>query len=301
MVGTGAMGILLAVRLAAAGYPVTLVDHRPARAAQIHQQGLSVIERDGRRVTSRIPCLTEPGEGALVRWLFLCVKNDDTERALARSLPFLSPDGCVVSLQNGVQHVDVIRQHVDAGNLVVGTTAQGATLTDVGSVRHAGVGDTQLAQTRENAAAAQHCARLLTQAGWPARTVEDMTALLWRKLLINAAINPVTALLNMNNGTLAATPAAWRAAMACFREAKAVADRCFGKDRIQITEADVLDVCLSTAENTSSMCQDIRRGKRTEIRCLNGYVAAQGERVHCPTPANDIMVTLVTALEEAHR
>ncbi len=301
VVGPGAMGLLLSAVFAKAGIPVRLVDYRPDRARRLSERGVTLIEKDGNSGTYEIPCSAgEEGSGS-ADYVFLSVKAYDTEKALGAAINSLSPRGVLVSLQNGLRHVDILRSHLPRDRVVFGTTGQGATRVGLGTVRHCGTGDTLLAAEKETEETVRRVASLLERAGVSAAVVDDLSFILWRKLLFNAAINPVTALLGIRNGLIPRMPGAWEVAVSCFREARDVGTAVVGPELCQVTEDDLRDLCEKTAENLSSMLQDVRNGKRTEIEALNGIVVEEGRRMGKATPVNRVVVELVTALEEARR
>ena len=301
VVGPGAMGLLLAAKCAEAGVPVRLIDYRPDRVAKLNANGITIIDPAGRSRTYPVPCTTEGGGRDPASHVFLAVKAYDTPRALTVGLEALSPRGVVVSLQNGIQHVAVIREHAPAARTVFGTTAHGATRLSVGKVRHCGEGDTLIAAEAHNEGEAEGVAALLSRMGLRATVVRDLPFTLWRKLLFNAAINPVTALLGIRNGQIPRLPGAWEVAAACFREAREIAAATVGPEIGQVGDEDLREVCERTAENLSSMLQDLRSGKRTEIRALNGTVVSEAARLGRNAPVNDVMVKLISAMEEARR
>ncbi len=295
------MGLLFSFRLAEARVPVELLDYRPERASRINRDGVTLLERVGQRKHRRIPCAADPKACTPAQVLILCVKSHDTERALRSALAALAPEGIVVSLQNGLRHVDTIRAYLSPSRTVFGTTAQGATLISPTCVRHCGSGETLLAVEEENGPSVRLAADLFCAAGIPASVVEDLPFVLWRKLLFNAAINPITSLLGIRNGQLVRIPAAWSVAQACFREARDVAVSVIGPEIAQVGEEELQRVCESTAENHSSMLQDMRRGRRTEIDAINGVIVEEGARVGKPTPVNRTLTELVRAAVEAGR
>jgi 2-dehydropantoate 2-reductase len=135
-------------------------------------------------------------------------------------------------------------------------------------------------------------------AGLTVEIVPSSQALLWSKLVVNAAINPLTALLRIPNGELLARPAARTLMAAVATEAAAVA-ACFGqsltyRDPVAAAEA----VAHRTASNTSSMLQDVLRGAPTEIDAICGAIVAAGEECGVPVPVNRTLWLLVRALLE---
>jgi 2-dehydropantoate 2-reductase len=121
----------------------------------------------------------------------------------------------------------------------------------------------------------------------------DMPRRLWEKLAVNAGINATTALARLPNGALVDGPAG-ETALAAARETAAVA-REAGVDLTDETAVEaVTDVARTTAENTSSMHQDVLAGKRTEVDALNGAVVDRAQR---PVPVNATLTRLVRAWE----
>ena len=142
-------------------------------------------------------------------------------------------------------------------------------------------------------------AALLRQAGFTTHLVEHVDSLVWGKLAVNAGINPLTALLNVPNGYLAQDPRARRIMMAAAAETAAVA----AAQGIPLPYASApqraLAVAQATAANHSSMLQDVRQGRPTEIEAICGAIARVGQQWSVPTPVNTALWRLVKALENS--
>ena len=138
---------------------------------------------------------------------------------------------------------------------------------------------------------------LLQQAGFAAEVAENVDSLVWGKLVINTGINPLTAVLNVPNGYLAEQEAARRVMIAAAQETAAVA----AAQGIQLPYPDaaerVLAVAQATAQNRSSMLQDLDRGSRTEIDAICGTVVKIGEAVGVETAVNQQLCAWVKQLE----
>ena len=138
---------------------------------------------------------------------------------------------------------------------------------------------------------------LFNTSGLPAELSEDLDALVWGKLVVNAGINALTALLRVPNGALADSTEA-RALMAdAITEAAAVAQARGTALPYPDPLAHTLAVAQATSANQSSMLQDILRGSPTEIDAINGAVAREGLRLGVPTPINSMLTALVHTLE----
>jgi len=296
VVGPGALGCLYAALLQRGGVPTVLLDHRPDRASLIAGRGI-VLEEDDAATTIPVPCAATPADLPPVALLLLCVKTFGTRSALEHATPLLAAHGdqstapLLVRLQNGLGELRDLTDFVPLERLVLGTSGHGANLVAPGHVRHAGSGPTFLGAppggSHEAAAAA---AALLGRAVAEVSAVADTQSMLWRKLLVNAAINPLGALTGLPNGQLLEVPLLAAALRDLAREV-AMAASAQGADLgTDWPEGVVREVCERTAQNLCSMLQDVRTGRPTEVAAINGAVAQAG----VPAPLNAVLAWLVS-------
>jgi 2-dehydropantoate 2-reductase len=140
-------------------------------------------------------------------------------------------------------------------------------------------------------------AELFRACGLPADLSDDLESLVWGKLVVNAGINALTALLRVPNGALAESAEATALLAGAVAEAAAVA-RARGTPLPYADPlAHTLEVARATGANRSSMLQDVLRGSPTEIDAINGAVAREGLRLGVPTPVNSMLAALVGALD----
>ena len=160
-------------------------------------------------------------------------------------------------------------------------------------VRAAGDGITSLEQNRHSA----EICTLIQKTGMTAEIVQDADSIIWGKLVINSAINPLTALLRIPNGQLLENSSARQVMSALAMETTSVA----GALGVHLPFADpiqfVEEAATKTATNYSSMLQDIRRGAHTEIDAICGAITRLGNQHGRPVPHNWLMWQLVQALE----
>jgi 2-dehydropantoate 2-reductase len=287
----------MAAMLHQAGQEVVLVDYRPERAARLDREGLLLRTPEGeaRRVRVPVRLASEAGPASLV---VVAVKTPATAAA-ARLLPeLLTPGGLVLTVQNGLGNLEHLAQAAGWERLLAGVSFLGATRPRDGEVIFAGRGPTFIGPApgaRVSPEELEAVAELFRQAGLPCEVRGNIETMLWEKLLVNVAVNPLTALLRVRNGVLPRLPPAWEVALAAAREAQAVA----GAQGLQLTldpESRLREVCAATAANLSSMLQDVLSGRETEIAALNGEVAARGAALGVPTPVNTLLTRLVAAL-----
>ena len=176
--------------------------------------------------------------------------------------------------------------------VALGTITIGATLLEPGLVKIGGEGKISI----EAHPAVGPMEEALKSADFKVEIVNDARSMVWSKLIINAAINPLTALLKIPNGELLERPAARELMRALAEEAASVASAEKANLPFRDPVAFVEDVARKTAANHSSMLQDVLRGAPTEIDAISGAITRIGQRHHIPTPINYVCWQLVLAL-----
>lgn len=285
VIGPGAMGCLFAARLARAGVRTFLVDYRSDRAARLNETGIAVEDEDG--VWSAKPELVT-SVPAGVNLVIVMTKAYATGR-----LRF-PPDVPILTLQNGLGNVETLCSMVGSARVLVGITSEGSTLLGEGRVRHAGVGATRLGAWTSNDP--EPAVNALRKAGFDVEATEAPGQLVWEKVAINAAINPLTAILNVPNGALLEIKEVRQLMRDLVVEAAKVASTegyRFSQSLVESTE----DVCRKTASNISSMLQDIRAGKPTEIDAISGEILRRAQLASLPAPRTRVVYQLVRGLE----
>jgi 2-dehydropantoate 2-reductase len=294
IIGSGAMGTLFGYHLAGQ-CEVTMLDSNPAVLDAIERSGgLSVNDAPVRTV--RVGRRSRDLFGSNI--VFLFVKAVDTLRALRPFAGELSPSTPIVSLQNGVGNEDAIKTALGgAVPVVLGITTESSLTVAPGKVRSSEEGNTIIGSGGASPAISRSVAELLTQSGMRAAAVYDIRPHLWGKLVANAAINAVSALLECDAGDILKDANAARLAEALAEEAAAVAAAL----KINLPFVNpwqyVTEVIAVGADSKSSMAFDLESGHQSEIDHINGAICAAGRRTGVPTPYNDAMVRLIKAKE----
>lgn len=296
--GAGAMGSLVG-GLLSQHHDVTLVG-RKAHIEAVRAHGLAII--GATQLVARPKVALTAGEAATPELLILTVKAYDTARALRDAKPLLGPRTAVLSLQNGLGNLEAVTAAVGEALALGGVTTHGVTFVEPGHVHHAGVGYTRIgAASPASAPLAAEVAAALTAAGMPAEPVEDVGAELWAKVIVNAGINPLTAITGLPNGEVLAQPGLKALMEATVREAEGVA-RAAG---VRLPEGDLVErarlVSRLTAQNKSSMLQDIERGRRTEVDSICGAIVATARAHGTDAPLNAALLALVRGIESTTR
>lgn len=285
--GAGSIGSLIG-GLLADEHAVTLVG-RQDHVAAIEREGLAITGRL-ERVVSPTARTDVPAEAELA---IVTVKSFDTPEAAA-ALRSCSLE-TVLSLQNGMGNEAILEREVDA-TVLAGTTTYGAHSTAPGSVEYTGAGEVVLGPVEGGSSPrADEVGSAFESAGLETVVASDMPRRLWRKLAVNAGINAPTALARVPNGAVLEGSLASTASAATAETARVAQEA--GVDLAVPAAVDRMEsVAEATAENTSSMHQDVLAGKRTEIDAINGYVvdAASGE-----VPVNETLTALIRGWERS--
>jgi 2-dehydropantoate 2-reductase len=226
------------------------------------------------------------------KFAIVLVKSWQTERAARQLKLSLADDGHALTLQNGLGNRETLTRDLGTGRVSLGVTTTGATLLAPGLVRTGGDG---IISIEENQALAPLEAALRSSS-FNLQIVDDAQSLIWGKLVINAAINPLTALLQVPNGELLARPIVRKMMASLARETAEVA----AAEHVNLPFSNPVsaaeDVARKTAKNHSSMFQDVRRGAPTEIDAICGAVTKRAEFHGINTPYNRTCWRLVRAL-----
>jgi 2-dehydropantoate 2-reductase len=292
VIGTGALSTLFAARLSEAGHHVSMLGTWKDGIQALNQNGARVSELDGTERAFQVHATDDPGEVSNVKHAIVLVKSWQTKRVAEKLKGILAPDGMVLTLQNGLGNRETLARDLGAGRVALGVTTTGATLLGPGLVKVGGEGVISLEQNQ----ALGPLEAALRSSNFNLQIVNDARSLMWGKLIINAAINPLTALLQVPNGELLSHPWARRAMSALAREAAEVAQA----EQVNLPFSNpieaVEEVARKTAKNISSMFQDVRRGTPTEIDAICGAVTRRGEAHGIDTPFNRSCWQLVKAM-----
>lgn len=294
VLGTGAMACLWASTLVEGGHAVRMIPRELPDSPMRRSILLSGVSSPTPR---RVELTLEGREASPIHRLLVCTKATDVEQALGGVAHRLAPGAAVVLLQNGMGFQETARGIARDAEVFCAVTTEGAYLEAPFTVRHAGRGRTDLGYWPSgNVQAAQAIAKELGTGFLPVQAVDAIEPLLWRKLAVNCAINPLTALQGCTNGEL--LEPAYRPAFdaLCGEIARVLREsgRAELADRLA---ADAEAVARATAQNRSSMRQDLEGGRRTEIAFINGFLIAYARKHGISCPLNAALVDAIRARE----
>ena len=292
IVGTGALATLFAARLTQAGYRVTLLGTWKEGIDALRKNGARLIDTNGNEQQFEVSATDDPRECLGAQYALVLVKAWQTERAAGQLKECLIDDGLAVTLQNGLGNYETLTRSLGLNRVALGSSTTGATLLGPGQVKAGGEGVISI----ERNPSLGPIEAALRSANFNVQIVDDAQSLIWGKLVINAAINPLTALLQISNGELLNRPAAreMMAELAC--EAAQVAKA----ENVDLPFSDPIaaseDVARKTAANHSSMLQDVLRHAPTEIDAICGAVVKTAQKHGINAPANWACWKLIQAL-----
>lgn len=278
---------------------IWVLDHDCQRAALLQHSGLT-LERDGHIEHFQVRVTADAKRIGPVSLILLCVKSPALEQTLPSLLPLLRKNTLLLAWQNGIAHLPILRGAQFPCAVALAVTSLGAHLVGPGQVRFGGEGETSLgflnkASPKERLAL-DEVAELFRRADLKTRVEKNILIQIWNKLLVNVGINALTAIYNCKNGALLEKDETLDLLQAAVLEAASVAQA----KGIAIAPEPVtrtIAVCRATANNISSMLQDVRQNRQTEIDAINGAILKEARQLGVPTPVNDRLYAAVKALE----
>jgi len=308
--GAGAIGSVVGGLLAIGGAGVTLLG-RPEHLGAIARRGLAIEGIWGRY---EIKDLAVAADSTALRGgydlVLLSVKSYDTDAMLEIVAPLLDRDGSLISLQNGLGNVEKVLAAVGPGRALGARVIFGAEIARPGVVRVTVCADSVLigavaAHDGRACQKAKRWAERFAASRIPCEYTPDLCAALWGKVLYNAPLNALAALLRVPYGVLAELEEAREIMNVLIEEAFGVALAVGVKlpwkqveDYKRVFYGRLLP---ATREHRSSMLQDLERGRRTEVDSINGSVWRLGRRAGVPTVVNETITRLVHVAEEVRK
>ena len=289
--GAGALGSLFGAMLYSAGFNVTLVGREP-HVREIQKRGLLVRNFLDDRL--RIPATSKPVEGDL---FLLTVKSYDTEKAV-KMIP-VKKESVILSLQNGIGNEEIAESIAGKGRVLGGVTSYGSLFIEPGIIEFTGRGKTYIGEMDGRITERiKEIERIFRNAGIETEAVDNIREKIWEKLIVNAVINPITAISRLRNGAVKEIPHLSELARMVIEEAVNVAELYGFKFDSDSMYEKVMDVAENTSRNRSSMLQDIERGKRTEINEINGMIVKLGKEKGFEARVNEFLTLIVKGIEE---
>lgn len=300
VIGAGSIGSLFGGLIVKAGYDVLLIDKHPDRAKIVNENGLKIDGVSGKHLI-HIKSVVDSESVGPVDLVMVCVKAYDTYEAVSQHVSLVGENTTVLTLQNGFGNVEQIGKVINPEQIIAGTTAQGGYIIEHGHMHHAGNGATYIGEiTGEKTKRIETISKIFHSAGFETHISDNISVLIWTKLVVNVGLNCLTALLRVNNGLTSSLPVLRLVQKDAVDEALAVAEKNgIPLDREKVAD-HVVKVAQATEKNVSSMLSDVLKKRSTEIDFINGAICKEGERLKVPTPVNRTLTNLVKAVEQSY-
>lgn len=303
ILGAGSIGTLFAFYLQKAGANVELIKRQSMIGSLPPSSTINVTLPN---LKSKTPATNatesicfrhfKPTRTALksINNLLLTTKAQQTEKALASIIPYLADSPTLLVLQNGMGGADIVRQRVPNARILVGSTTEGANRPQPEALIHAGIGTTWIGSLEQEH---QDLAKQLAE-DWGTLNLDiifdpHINQRLWQKLAINCAINPLTVLFNCKNGALLSNPEALTLMREICNEVRAVIEQLSPLNPTDDLFETAKAVAKKTGTNISSMLQDIRAGRDTEIDFINGFIVRNAQIWGVPSETNAQLVKTI--------
>jgi 2-dehydropantoate 2-reductase len=287
VLGAGAIGSAYGALLSQKN-DVTLIGRR-THVEAINRNGLVLSGNVNHRFLVKAETIVK--EIPLDTLILLTTKAHDITEAVASLKPLLRKDTVLLVLQNGLGVKALVEKVTEnKAEVVRGLVTSAAEFFEPGKISF-WQGETLL----EPVQTSERIAQVFNESGLKTRIVKDIREELWKKLIINCVVNPLTAIFRVRNNAIMVDSLRW-IRHEIIRECVAV-----GKAegiRFQENLEELIEQKIAGYTNYSSMCQDILKGKKTEIDFLNAKIVELGKKHGIPTPVNETLVGLVRFLEE---
>ena len=302
VVGAGAMGSLLAGYLAKGPEEIWAYDVWQAHIEAIQKNGL-LMRRGGTESIVRLKATFQPEDPGRVNLMILFVKHGQTRQALRDSLPMIGSHTAVLTLQNGIGNVEIIQEHIADEQILFGLTTLTSELLGPGQIVESfhGKGETYFwpVSGKVDERVKRICS-VFNQAGIRTEISPDVQIMIWKKLIVNACYNTLSAIARLKVGDLIDEPEIRPVLRGVLSEIVQVARQ----KRIPLQEEEAKRFMRQVGEEARdhfpSMLIDIKKERKTEIDCLNGAIIREGNALGIPTPFNKTLYGIVRMLENTY-
>lgn len=222
--------------------------------------------------------------------LILTVKSYDTESAIIQAWNIIEKDTIVLSLQNGLDNLEKIKNYVEPKNTMVGITTHGAFYSKPGIIKHTGKGATIIGELNgQKTKRAGEISKIFNEAGIEVSISEDIVREIWLKAIVNSCINPITAFFQCKNGYLLENQILKKLVEIICEESARIAH----SNGLIVSYDEIIkktkDVIKKTSENYSSMLQSILHNQKTEIDSINGKLVEIGKKNNIAPIMNEML------------
>jgi 2-dehydropantoate 2-reductase len=297
VVGAGAMGSIFGALFARAGHETVLVDVVESLVSRINEGGVTIV-RGEEEVTTRVPATTDPSSVGAADIVIFFTKCYHTASAAELARPLVGGDTVVASLQNGWGNGDVLAAAFPPEQIAVGVTYNSGLVLEPARVIHPSDQPTFVGSFVDgDTARPSRLAQAIEDAGLEIHVAAPIRPEIWKKLILNTATLPASALTGMTAGLFTECRDTHELATDVARESAGVARALRYDIDAEERVATIHELLAKAGPSKGSMLQDLEAGRRTEIDVINGAVVKAADETGVEVPLNRMLVRLVKGWE----
>ncbi|MEQ8154080.1 MAG: 2-dehydropantoate 2-reductase [Clostridiaceae bacterium] len=295
VLGAGAMGCLYGAYLSK-NNEITMIDIYKPQVDSINEKGLVMLE-NGQEKKYDVQAVLSGTDIGCADIVVVFVKSTQTYEAIKENQKLINDKTLILTLQNGAGNDRDILNFAPKENIIIGTSKHNSVGIGLGKIHHTASGVTTIGTMDPDSSNDRIVADILNKSGLQAVISDDIQRIIWSKLFVNMSINTLTALLQTRIGYMIKNKNAWDFARRVVYEGVEVAEADGTYfDRRETLEM-VRQVCIEAGDGYTSMYQDRKNKRLTEIDKINGAVVEQAKLYGVPTPYNSLIVDLIHAIE----
>lgn len=302
IVGGGSIGRIFCYLLGAAGNQVTMLDIDPDVVSSATAKGVCFVPQSSDDLDEfhaiPIQATVDADEITQSDLVILTVKSSVAEKA-AQSVSHLIKENCpLLCFQTGLTSLEKLQAFIHSRHILVGVTHLSGTALGGAKVRLGGIGLTYIGElTGEKTSRIEEITQLFNHANIATEVSSSVMNLLWEKVLLFSAINPISSILKVPNGCLTSKPIAVDIMQQLLNEGWNVAKACSIHLEKDALYPALFEECIQSSNNLSPMLQDLINNKSTEIDCQNGAIIQYAKEHDLEVPTHHIMLQLIKILE----
>jgi len=318
IIGCGAMGTVLGAFLTKSGLDVEMIDTYQAHVDTMKEQGAKII--GWKEFTIPVKAITPDEMSGIYDLVFLFTKQTANHIVLPNLLPYLNEESIVCTLQNGIPEPSVASV-IGQERTIGGATNWGATFIspgvseltqDLDATDHLfDIGEINGQITQR----VQNVANILSQMGGDVHVSDSLMASRYGKLVLNACVSGMSAVLGLTFGEVLANPISRSCVSHIGNEVKQVCEAegyqlpkiggVYSLDSLSLENAEqfrqsqeiFLEIYKPLPGAKASMLQDLEKGQKTEVAMINGFISETAKKHGIATPFNDRVVDIITRIE----
>jgi 2-dehydropantoate 2-reductase len=300
IIGAGAMGCIYGGHLSL-NNEVLLVDTNSEIVNKINNNGLKISENNSENYYYPKACTNTKNEGEM-DLLILFVKAMYSEVALTQNKNLIGKNTFLMTLQNGSGHEDVLKKFAPLENIIIGTTSDNGAILGKGQVRRGGQGKTDIGMLiKGNQQFINRVKTSFDSCGFTTTIHENIQQLIWDKLLRNVSLSAVTGALQCNIGYVYENKNAWILVNQLLKEAIVVAHKLGLKADEEKILGQIKNTAINSKNGVTSICADIRNGRKTEVDTITGSVVRAASKVNVEVPSHVFILNMIHSLESLNK